>query len=190
MKRPRVMWDNPIDRSVKLLRTFDRRRREYKKLGWIYAARNGSFTDPVFKIGQTKVSPRTRVEQLSGSTSVYRPFELAYFVHISDRDQAESYVHGVLQNSRVNPGREFFEAPIMTVIRVLDDAARQFPIPLGRTPRTGFLEPALGKRIVPCTRCTAKNRLPQLLVDISVTCSACRSSFTLVTDIRSNTSRR
>ena len=49
-----------------------------------------------------RVSPVTRVGQLSSSTSVYRPFELVYFVHVSDRDQAEGHVHHVLAASRVN----------------------------------------------------------------------------------------
>ena len=91
--------------------------------GWVYAARNDCFADPVFKVGQTKVSPVMRVERLSSSTSVYRPFQLVYFVHVSDRDQAEGHVHQALAASRVNPAKEFFAAPVMTVIRALDEAA-------------------------------------------------------------------
>ena len=181
------MWNSPVMQSVMRLGSFDKRRREYKRLGWVYAASNPCFADPVFKVGQTKVSPVTRIEQLSGSTSVYRPFELVYFVHISDRDQAEGFAHQALRNSCVNPGKEFFEAPLMAVVKVLDEAARQWQIPLGRTPRAGFLQPALGKRIVPCPRCGARNSLPQLLVDISVTCMVCRTPYELVTDVPSAT---
>ena len=177
------MWNSPITQSVAHLDSFDKRRREYKRLGWVYAARSPCLADPVFKVGQTKVSPVTRIEKLSASTSVYRPFELVYFVHISDREKAEGFAHEALRASRVNPGKEFFEAPLMTVVRVLDEAGRQWPIQLGRTPRAGFLEPALGRRIAPCPRCQARNRLPQLLVDISATCMACGTSFKLVTDV-------
>ena len=80
------MWASPIMQSIAWLNSFDKRRREYKRLGWVYVARNPCFADPVFKVGQTKVSPVSRVDKLSGSTSVYRPFELVYFVHVSDRD--------------------------------------------------------------------------------------------------------
>ena len=73
----------PLTQSIIALDSFDKRRREYKRVGWIYAARNPSFVDPVFKIGQSKVSPVVRVDQLSNS-SVYRPFELVYWVHVGD----------------------------------------------------------------------------------------------------------
>lgn len=177
------MWSDPVMQSVVRLASFDKRRREYRRVGWVYVARNPSFADPVFKVGRTKVSPVVRVEGLSNSTSVYRPFELVYFVHVSDRDQAEGFTHEALGNSRVNPGKEFFEAPLMTIVKVLDEAARQWPIQLGRTPRAGFLQPALGKRIVPCPRCGERNGLPRLLVDISVTCMACRGPYKLATDV-------
>ena len=41
----------PLMQSIMALKSFDKRRREYKRVGWIYAARNPSFVDPVFKIG-------------------------------------------------------------------------------------------------------------------------------------------
>ena len=142
------MWNGPIMQSIVMLDAFDKRYREYKSLGWVYVARNQCFADPVFKVGQTKVSPVTRVEQLSSSTSVYRRFELVYFVHVSDRGRAEGHVHQALAASRINPAKEFFEVPVMTVVRALDDAANFWRIPLGRTPRSGFLEPALKPRVV------------------------------------------
>lgn len=61
--------------SVILLNGLDKRRREYKRVGWVYAARNSSFADLVFKIGQTTVSPSERVAQLGASitwTSMFR----------------------------------------------------------------------------------------------------------------------
>ena len=177
------MWTGPIMRSIVTLDSFDKRRREYKRLGWVYAARNPCFADAVFKVGQTKVSPVKRVEQLSGSTSVYRRFELVYFVHVSDRDQAEAHVHQVLASSRVNPAKEFFEVPLMTVVRALDDAAGYWRIPLGRTPRAGFLEPALNPRVFACQRCGSKTSVPRLLVSIWVTCRQCSARFELASDV-------
>ena len=166
------------------LEGFDKRYREYKRVGWVYVARNPSFAEPVFKIGQTKVSPVKRVEGLSGSTSVYRPFELVYFVHVSDRDQAEGHVHRALAASRVNPSKEFFLAPLMTVVRALDEAAGRWPIQLGRTPRAGYLGPALEPRVVPCHHCGVKNQVPRLLVSVKVNCNVCSGRFELASDVR------
>ena len=177
------MTSSPIMQSIVWLDAFDKRRREYKRLGWVYAARNPCFADPVFKIGQTKVSPVVRVERLSSSTSVYQPFQLVYFVHVSDRDQAEGHVHQALADSRVNPAKEFFEVPITTVIRALDEAASHWPIQLGRTPRSGYLEPALKPRVVVCPQCGGKTKVPRLLVSVHVTCQHCSAGFELASDV-------
>ena len=177
------MTSSPIMQSIVWLDAFDKRRREYKRLGWVYAARNPCFADPVFKVGQTKVSPVVRVERLSSSTSVYRPFQLVYFVHVSDRDRAEGHVHQALADSRVNPAKEFFEVPITTVIRALDEAASHWPIQLGRTPRSGYLEPALKPRVVVCPQCGGKTKVPRLLVSVHVTCQHCSAGFELASDV-------
>lgn len=175
--------NSPIGRSIIQIKSSDRRFRQYKHLGWVYAVRNPCFTDPVFKIGQTGDSPNKRVEALSSSTSVYRSFELVYLIHVSDRMAAEAFVHEALDNFRVNPGREFFEVPLMHMIKTLDEAGSLWQIPLGKTARAGFLPPLLEKRIVKCPHCNAKNRLPQLFIKITVTCSVCRTSHTLTPDV-------
>ena len=131
-----------------------------------------------------RVSPVTRVGQLSSSTSVYRPFELVYFVHVSDRDQAEGHVHHVLAASRVNNAKEFFDAPLATVIRALDAAASYWQIPLGRTPRSGFLEPALKPRVFMCHHCGRKTKVPRLLISVRVSCKRCSARFELASDLR------
>ena len=169
----------PLMQSIMALDSFDKRRREYKRVGWIYAARNPSFVDPVFKIGQSKVSPAQRVHQLSSSTSVYKPFELVYWVHVSDRDQAEGYAHQLLHQYRVNPAREFFQASVMEVARALDQAAVYFPIPLGRTARSGFLGPGLAPITVRCSSCGTANRAPRLLVPIRISCGTCAQILTI-----------
>ena len=169
----------PLMQSIMALDSFDKRRREYKRVGWIYAARNPSFVDPVFKIGQSKVSPAVRVDQLSSSTSVYKPFELVYWVHVSDRDKAEGYAHQQLHQYRVNPAREFFQASVMEVARALDQAAAYFPIPLGRTARSGFLGPGLAPITVRCSSCGTANRAPRLLVPIRISCGTCGAMLTI-----------
>ncbi|MCY4400555.1 MAG: GIY-YIG nuclease family protein [Gemmatimonadetes bacterium] len=177
------MTSSPIMQSIVWLDAFDKRRREYKRLGWVYVARNPCFAEPVFKVGQTKVSPVVRVERLSSSTSVYRPFQLVYFVHVSDRDRAEGHVHQALAASRVNPAKEFFEVPIMTVVQALDQAANYWPIQLGRTPRSGYLEPALKPRVVACQQCGGRTKVPRLLISVHVTCKHCSAGFELASDV-------
>ena len=168
---------SPLLRSVAALDSFDKRRREYRGVGWLYAARNSCFVDPVFKIGQTKISPVVRVNKLSGSTSVYREFELVYWVHVSDRNLAEGFAHQLLGDYRVNPAKEFFAASVVQVARALDQAAAQYAIPLGRTARAGFLAPGLPPRTVRCKHCGTANRFPSLLVPIRTICGSCRSTF-------------
>ena len=69
------MWANPIMGSIVTLDSFDKRRGEYKRLDWVYVARNPCFTDVVFEVAQTNVSPVVRVRQLSRSTCRPRPIE-------------------------------------------------------------------------------------------------------------------
>ena len=102
---------DPVLARFTAIASFDRRRREYRKVGWIYAARNPSFLDPVYKVGQSSRPPTLRVAELSSSTSVYVDFELVYFVHVGDRDTAEGLVQIALQDYRVNPTKECSSLP-------------------------------------------------------------------------------
>ena len=47
-----------------VIRSLDKRKREYKYVGWIYILRNRAFKDPLLKIGQSRrpqgADPRTR----------------------------------------------------------------------------------------------------------------------------------
>ena len=99
---------DPILASFLAIKSCDKRRKEYKKVGWIYVALNPSFVDPVFKVGESSRPPFARIQELSASTSVYREFELAYFVHVTPRDIAEKWAHEALKEFRINPRKEFF----------------------------------------------------------------------------------
>ncbi len=163
--------------SVILLDTLDKRRRAYKRVGWVYAARNPSFAEAVFKVGQTTVSPSKRMAQLGASTSVYRQFQLAYFVHVSDHLRTEQFVHHTLRDSRLKSGKEFFDASIMTVVKVPDEAGALWAIPAAPTPGAGPLPPALTKCVVHCPECSSKSRVPQILIDVMVTCPRCSAPY-------------
>jgi hypothetical protein len=152
---------------------FDKRRRQYRKIGWIYAARNESNRDPVFKIGQSSRRPYLRIAELSSSTSVYRSFELVYFVHVADRDIAERHAHSVLQESRVAPGKEFFEAPLPAVVQAMDRAAAISPVPVSPSLRAGYLAQPLEPWITICEECGSENRVPHVLIPIHIKCGLC-----------------
>lgn len=169
----RLLRDEDVLASFLAIKSLDKRRREYKKVGWLYVARNESFVDPVFKVGESSRPPVVRVGELSGSTSVYRDFELVYFVHVTPRDAAEAWVHEALRDFRVNPRKEFFEAPLPVVIQALDRAAEAFPIPRGKTRRAGFLKQPLQPRRAFCPYCGEENRIPGVLAKIRITCGAC-----------------
>ncbi len=170
---------DPIFASFYAIDRFDKRRREYKKLGWIYVARNASFVDPVFKVGESSRPPFNRVEELSASTSVYRAFETVYFVHVSNRNVAEAQVHDALKKFRINPRKEFFQAPLPVVVKALDRVAGMFPVPLGKTPRAGYLQQPLQPRLVSCPHCGAENRVAGVLVQIKVSCGACSRAIVI-----------
>ena len=173
---------DPILASYAKIASFDKRRREYRRLGWIYACSNSSFVDPVYKIGQSSRPPDARVAELSGSTSVYGEFELVYFVHVSDRNLAEGQTHSALEDHRVNPGKEFFRAPLPVIVKAMDAAAIAFPVQLGRTPRAGFLAQPLQPRLVRCPRCGSENRVPKVLTEIRVRCGSCAERLEIPSD--------
>ena len=175
---------NSIYLSFAAIASFDKRRREYKKVGWIYAARNDCFVDPVFKVGLSSRPPTVRVAELSASTSIYSDFELVYFVHVRDRDVAEGQAHLALQDFRVNPKKEFFQAPLPVIVRVLDRVANMFPVPMGRTPRAGFLEQPLRQRSMHCPQCGFANRVPNVLVKIRLACGVCKKRLVFMPETR------
>ena len=170
---------DPVLQSFLAIKSCDKRRKEYKKVGWLYVARNPSFAEPVFKVGESSRPPISRIGELSASTSVYRAFELVYFVHVSRRDAAEKCAHDALKEFRINPRKEFFQAPLPTVVKALDMAAGIFPIPLGKTPRAGYLQQPLQPRSVSCPHCGMENRVAGILVQIRISCGMCRRTIVI-----------
>ncbi len=71
----------------------------------------------------------------------------------------------------------------MTVVQALDQAANYWPIQLGRTLRSGYLEPALKPRVVACQQCGGKTKVPRLLISVHVTCKHCSAGFEVASDV-------
>lgn len=169
---------NAVLRSVALVNGLDRRTRRYRNSGWVYAARNPKFVDSVLKIGQTKVSPLDRVNQLSSATEHYKPFELVYFIHAADRIEAEKMIHDLLQEHRVNPRKEFFKVNVLKAARIMEQVAAHVLSLIGPL--------ALPPRRVDCPGCSRKRDIPSLLISVKLRCRWCKHEFELVPELPSD----
>ena len=91
--------------------------------GYLYVLMNPSMKDTL-KIGKTTRDPEQRAEELSSPTGVAEKFIVAYYEYFQDCEEAERYVHTMLEEEgyRTSENREFFEAPLPHVIKVLFSA--------------------------------------------------------------------
>src|SRR2546426_1182794 len=160
------MTDWPKPTPFDVIRSLDKRRREYRHVGWVYIMRNRAFRDPLLKIGESSRPPMFRALELGAATAVPQDFEIIYFVHAADRLRAEQYVHAALASHRASPGKEFFSAPLALAIEALDQAAESLPIVIGSGRYARVLEQYFEAVVVTCERCGTKNRIRQLAVTV------------------------
>lgn len=88
--------------------------------GYIYALINPAMPTLV-KVGRTNRAVEERLAELSAASGVPSPFVLVYDVLVPDAAKAEQYLHRLLTDLgyRVSANREFFDAPIREVLRVM-----------------------------------------------------------------------
>lgn len=96
-----------------------------KEFGFIYVLSNVEMHD-VYKIGMTTRSPHARAMELSKVTGVPVPFDVVYYVEVSDPVKQEKRVHDALSYCRVDSGREFFKAHLWTIIQAIQDPDTHF----------------------------------------------------------------
>lgn len=101
--------------------------------GFIYVLINPSMGSLV-KIGKTQRSPEDRVSELSSATGIPTSFHLAYQEYFDDCDKAENYIHEKLKSNRVSDNREFFNAGLNTVIKVIIEAKKIFENDVNENP--------------------------------------------------------
>lgn len=176
-------------RAVHFISRLDKRYAINKRVGWVYALRNGAFKRSLLKIGMTTSSPHQRARELESATGVPGRFDLVYFVHTINCAMAEFQVHAKLADYRTSG--EFFEVPISIVVSAMDEAARQYPIPmdLARPSKRGgwsdeILPQAFRKVIGPCPHCGTKNRIHTLAVPFRPKCGSCGRKLELNSDSR------
>ncbi len=87
---------------------------------YVYVARSPSHESDLYKVGMTTRDVPTRLSELSASTAAPLPFETLARWPVADAAAAEAEVHDALAQYRVSPRREFFHAPLSTIIQTID----------------------------------------------------------------------
>lgn len=159
--------------AVQHIASLDKRFKLNKRVGWVYAFLNRSFTPRMYKIGETSRPPHLRAKELSSETGVPTNYEMAYFVHVLDRIQAEQIVHQYLSEYRVAGNKEFFTASLSLIVSVFDKVARLFPN-YGKKGKGAYLVPQVFReQVVECPACLTMNRIKELGVKIRPVCKNC-----------------
>lgn len=94
--------------------------------GWIYILANSSMKG-ILKIGRTDRTPSERSDELSAATGVPTPFVIVWEEETGDSVKAEAEIHRILENHRVNLGREFFQIDTKTAITTVTSVCVNFP---------------------------------------------------------------
>lgn len=92
--------------------------------GFLYVLINPTMPG-LAKVGKTTRNPTDRVAELSSATGVPSPFMLAFQQPVTECDSAELWVHKELEREgfRHADNREFFNAPLHEIIKVVAQAA-------------------------------------------------------------------
>ncbi|MEX2579933.1 MAG: GIY-YIG nuclease family protein [Verrucomicrobiales bacterium] len=90
--------------------------------GYIYILQNPSLSETHLKIGCTTREPEDRAAEISASTGVPTPFEVAWCSEAADCRWAEETLHRNLAVYRTNTTREFFELDLEEAIRQAERA--------------------------------------------------------------------
>ena len=93
--------------------------------GYIYILQNPSLEETHLKIGRTTRDPEERAAEISSSTGVPTPFEVAWWSESVDCHRAESILHHHLTPYRTSTAREFFEIDLDEAIDFAKGAIRK-----------------------------------------------------------------
>ncbi|KPP98455.1 MAG: T5orf172 domain-containing protein [Bacteroidetes bacterium HLUCCA01] len=161
--------------SLRVITSLDKRRKVYKKVGWLYVLRNRALSGSYLKVGMTSKFPYHRLAELSKSTSIPTDFELVYYVHVGHINHAEQYAHSVLADYRVSKRKEFFDTTIAKAVHAVDTASRIFPLLIYDKNGSILSQPEqdLKPKVLRCTSCSTVNRVRNLLISVRVKCANC-----------------
>jgi len=160
-----------------IIRSLDKRLRQYRDVGWVYIMRSPAFREPLLKIGKSRRPPPHRAEELGTATAVPEGFQVIYFVHVSNHHEAEAHVHTWLAPYRKSQGKEFFSAPLAHAIEALDRVADHYPVVVGRGKHAYVLPQMFTAITVRCSQCGLENRVRRLAVTFVVRCRRCATTL-------------
>ncbi len=89
--------------------------------GFVYVMRAPMHPKNVFKIGLTQKTTETRANELSRATGVPGKICVMHEWAVGDCVSVEREVHHRLSEYRVDPRREFFEAPLDHIVTVIEE---------------------------------------------------------------------
>jgi len=164
-------WPKPT--AFDVIRSLDKRRSEYRHVGWVYILRNRAFRAALLKIGQSRRPPMLRALELGAATAVPQDFEVVYFVHVSDRHRGEQCVHTTLASYRAAPGKEFFSAPLTLAVEALNRVAEQMPVIIGTGRYARVLPQFFEPLALTCPACGTSNRVVPLAIPVVAKCRSC-----------------
>ncbi len=98
--------------------------------GFVYALKNKSFGEGIYKIGMTQKDPQARAKELSSQTSIPAPFEIVAAIRVFKPREAESFIHDRLGEHRVNGKKEFFEVELGRLKIAMRETAYNFRLPI------------------------------------------------------------
>jgi hypothetical protein len=89
--------------------------------GFIYVMKSPLHPRNVFKVGLTQISTETRANELSSATGIPGRIYVMHEWAVGDCVSIEREIHSQLAEYRVDPRREFFEAPLEHIISVIEE---------------------------------------------------------------------
>ncbi len=119
-----LSWIEPVDAGalrVKASRGEETVPQSAKSPGYIYVMRSAAHNKDIFKIGLTTRGSDVRSDELSSTTGSPDKFLVVQEWKVSDCGLAEKLIHERLDQYRMNPKREFFQAPYKIIFQAIDD---------------------------------------------------------------------
>jgi hypothetical protein len=93
---------------------------------WVYILTNPLHEKTVLKIGHTKNDPEIRAKQISRSTGVPLPYEVAYAYNCFNGEGLEIEIHRYLNQYRINNDREFFQLNLEDARKVIEELGKRY----------------------------------------------------------------
>ena len=116
-------WDNVTYYTGRKRNKYAHRTSDYDS--WLYVLTNPTMPGYV-KIGFTDATPETRAEQLSRSTGVALPFDVAWAFHCYNAEQLEKEVHRHLDGQRIAGNREFFDISVNEAKEIINKFGQNY----------------------------------------------------------------